>query len=410
MSIAVKSFAYTSRNDSGKIVKGKVDAQSEAAALTKIRGLGLQPVTVEEAKAATGLNREITIPGFEKGVDLKSLAIMTRQLATMISSGLSLLKALSILAGQTENKKLAGILQRVSVDVEQGGALSEAFAKHPVDFPPLMINMIRAGETGGFLEKALDSLAINYEKEAKLRSAIKSAMAYPTMVLVMCIGAVALMLLFIVPVFKDMFAGFGGELPAPTQMLVTLSENMFWILPVVIVLSIAGYVWWKANRNTDAVRRVVDPLKLKAPVFGQLARKIAIARFTRNFANMLAGGVPILTALNVVGETSGNWVIAQATQRIAESVRTGQSITKPLSNEPVFPPMVVQMMAVGEDSGSLDTMLMKIADFYDDEVERMTDALTSLIEPLLIAFLGIVVGGMVVALYLPIFNIATAVK
>jgi len=410
MSIAVKSFAYTSRNDSGKIVKGKVDAQSEAAALTKIRGLGLQPVTVEEAKAATGLNREITIPGFEKGVDLKSLAIMTRQLSTMISSGLSLLKALSILAGQTENKKLAGILQRVSLDVEQGGALSEAFAKHPVDFPPLMINMIRAGETGGFLEKALDSLAINYEKEAKLRSAIKSAMAYPTMVLVMCIGAVALMLLFIVPVFKDMFAGFGGELPAPTQMLVTLSENMFWILPVVIVLSIAGYVWWKANRNTDAVRRVVDPLKLKAPVFGQLARKIAIARFTRNFANMLAGGVPILTALNVVGETSGNWVIAQATQRIAESVRTGQSITKPLSNEPVFPPMVVQMMAVGEDSGSLDTMLMKIADFYDDEVERMTDALTSLIEPLLIAFLGIVVGGMVVALYLPIFNIATAVK
>lgn len=410
MSIAVKSFAYTSRNDSGKIVKGKVDAQSEAAALTKIRGLGLQPVTVEEAKAASGLSREITIPGFEKGVDLKSLAIMTRQLATMISSGLSLLKALSILAGQTENKKLAGILQQVSVDVEQGGALSEAFAKHPVDFPPLMINMIRAGETGGFLEGALDSLAINYEKEAKLRSAIKSAMAYPTMVLVMCVGAVALMLLFIVPVFKDMFEGFGGELPAPTQMLVTLSENMFWILPVVLVMSIAGYVWWKANRNTDAVRRVVDPLKLKAPVFGQLARKIAIARFTRNFANMLAGGVPILTALNVVGETSGNWVIAQATQRIAESVRQGQSITRPLSSEPVFPPMVVQMMAVGEDSGSLDTMLMKIADFYDDEVERMTDALTSLIEPLLIAFLGVVVGGMVVALYLPIFNIATAVK
>jgi type IV pilus assembly protein PilC len=410
MSMAVKNFAYTSRNDAGKIVKGKVEAPSEAAALTKIRGLGLQPVTVAEATAGTGLQREIKIPGFEKGVDLKSLAIMSRQMATMISSGLSLLKALSILASQTENKKLAGILQQVTVDVETGGSLSDAFAKHPVDFPPLMINMIRAGETGGFLEGALESLAVNYEKESKLRSAIKSAMAYPTMVLVMSFVAVILMLLFIVPVFKDMFEGMGSSLPVPTQMLVTVSENMWWITPLLAIALIAGSVWWQANKNTDAVRRTIDPIKLKAPVFGQLVRKIAIARFTRNFANMISGGVPILTALNVVGETSGNWVIAQATQRIAESVRTGQSITKPLAQESVFPPMVVQMMAVGEDSGSLDTMLMKIADFYDDEVERATAALTSLIEPLLIAFLGVVVGGMIVALYLPIFNIATAVK
>jgi type IV pilus assembly protein PilC len=410
MSMAVKNFAYTSRNDAGKIVKGKVEAPSEAAALTKIRGLGLQPVTVAEATAGTGLQREIKIPGFEKGVDLKSLAIMSRQMATMISSGLSLLKALSILASQTENKKLAGILQQVTVDVETGGSLSDAFAKHPVDFPPLMINMIRAGETGGFLEGALESLAVNYEKESKLRSAIKSAMAYPTMVLVMSFVAVILMLLFIVPVFKDMFEGMGSSLPVPTQILVTVSENMWWITPLLAIALIAGSVWWQANKNTDAVRRTIDPIKLKAPVFGQLVRKIAIARFTRNFANMISGGVPILTALNVVGETSGNWVIAQATQRIAESVRTGQSITKPLAQESVFPPMVVQMMAVGEDSGSLDTMLMKIADFYDDEVERATAALTSLIEPLLIAFLGVVVGGMIVALYLPIFNIATAVK
>ncbi|MEO8263768.1 MAG: type II secretion system F family protein [Pseudolysinimonas sp.] len=410
MSMAVKNFAYTSRNDAGKVVKGKVEAPSEAAALNKIRGLGLQPVTVEESRAGTGLQREISIPGFSKGVDLKALAIMSRQMATMISSGLSLLKALAILSNQTENKKLAGILQQVTVDVENGGSLSDAFAKHPVDFPPLMINLIRAGETGGFLEKAMESLAVNYEKESKLKSAIKSAMAYPTMVLVMSFVAVILMLLFIVPVFKNMFEGLGSSLPAPTQMLVTISENMWWITPLLAVLLIGGTLWWNANKNTDAVRKVVDPLKLRVPVFGQLVRKIAIARFTRNFANMISGGVPILTALNVVGETSGNYVIAQATQRIAESVRTGQSITKPLASEPVFPPMVVQMMAVGEDSGSLDTMLMKIADFYDDEVERMTDALTSLIEPLLIAFLGVVVGGMIVALYLPIFNIATAVK
>jgi type IV pilus assembly protein PilC len=408
--MAVKSYAYTSRNDSGKIVKGKLEAASEAAALSKIRGLGLQPVSVAESSAGTGLQMEIKIPGFEKAVDLKSLAIMSRQMATMISAGLSLIKALSILSTQTQNKKLAGILQRVTVDVETGGSLSEAFAKHPVDFPPLMINMIRAGETGGFLEGALESLAINYEKEAKLRSSIKSAMAYPVMVLLMSFVAVILMLVFIVPVFKEMFDGLGSELPAPTMVLVTLSENMIWIVPVLAVILIAGGVWWRANRNTEAVRKVVDPLKLKAPVFGQLVRKIAIARFSRNFANMISGGVPILTALNVVGETSGNWVIARATQRIAESVRTGQSITRPLADEPVFPPMVVQMMAVGEDSGSLDTMLVKIAEFYDDEVEAMTEALTSLIEPFLIAFLGVVVGGMIIALYLPIFNIATAIK
>jgi type IV pilus assembly protein PilC len=410
MSIAVKSYAYTSRNDSGKIIKGKLEAASEAAALTKIRGLGLQPVSVSESNAGTGLQTEIKIPGFEKGVGLKELAIMSRQMSTMISAGLSLLRALSILSAQTENKKLAGILQQVTVDVENGGSLSDAFAKHPVDFPPLMINMIRAGETGGFLEGALESLAVNYEKEAKLRSAIKSAMAYPVMVLVMSFVAVLLMLIFIVPVFKKMFDGLGSQLPAPTQALVTVSENMIWIAPVLAVLLIAGGLWWGKNKNTDAVRKVIDPLKIKAPVFGQLVRKIAIARFTRNFANMISGGVPILTSLAVVGETSGNWVIAQATQRIAESVRTGQSITKPLADEPVFPPMVVQMMAVGEDSGSLDTMLVKIADFYDSEVEAMTEALTSLIEPLLIAFLGVVVGGMIVALYLPIFNIATAIK
>ncbi len=410
MSIAVKSYAYTSRNGSGKIVKGKLDAPSEAAALTKIRGLGLQPVRVEESRAGTGLQREIRIPGFEKGVGLQELAIMSRQMSTMISSGLSLLRALSILSAQTENKKLAGILQKVTVDVESGGSLSDSFAKHPVDFPPLMVNMIRAGETGGFLDGALESLAMNYEKESKLRSAIKSAMAYPVMVLVMSFVAVLLMLIFIVPVFRDMFDGFGSSLPIPTQMLVTVSENMIWIAPLLAVLLIGGGLWWGKNKNTDAVRRVVDPLKLKLPVFGQLVRKIAIARFTRNFANMISGGVPILTALSVVGETSGNWVIAQATQRIAESVRTGQSITKPLAEEPVFPPMVVQMMAVGEDSGSLDTMLVKIAEFYDSEVEAMTEALTSLIEPFLIAFLGVVVGGMIIALYLPIFNIATAIQ
>jgi len=273
-----------------------------------------------------------------------------------------------------------------------------------------MISMIRAGETGGFLEGALDALAVNFEKDAKLRSTIKSAMTYPVMVLCLSLVAVIVMLTFIVPIFKTMFEGLGSSLPVPTQILVNISQNMFWIAPTLIVLIVGGFIWWRRNKNTEAVRKVVDPLKLKAPIFGKLAQKIAVARFTRNFANMIGAGVPILQALSVIGATSGNYVIEQATKRVAESVRNGQSLSKPLADEPVFPPMVVQMMAVGEDAGSLEIMLTKIADFYDDEVQAMTEALTSLIEPLLIAFLGVVIGGMVVALYMPIFSIATAVN
>jgi type IV pilus assembly protein PilC len=409
MSMAVKNWNYTSRNKSGKVVKGKLEASSEAAVLGKLQSMGLSPLSVEEGRAASGLNMEISLSGFEKGVDLKSLAISSRQLATMISAGLPLLKALHILAEQTENKKLKTILTQVASDVEVGASFSDSLAKHPIDFPPLMISMIRAGETGGFLEGALDALAVNFEKDAKLRSTIKSAMTYPVMVLCLSLVAVIIMLTFIVPIFKTMFEGLGSSLPAPTQILVNVSQNMFWIAPTLIVLIVVGFVWWRRNKNTEGVRRVVDPLKLKAPVFGKLAQKIAVARFTRNFANMIGAGVPILQALSVIGATSGNYVIEQATKRVAESVRNGQSLSKPLADEPVFPPMVVQMMAVGEDAGSLEIMLTKIADFYDDEVQAMTEALTSLIEPLLIAFLGVVIGGMVVALYMPIFSIATAV-
>jgi len=409
MSMAVKSWSYTSRNQSGKVVKGKLEASSEAAVLGKLQSMGLSPLTVAEGKAG-GLNMEISLKGFEKGVDLKSLAVMSRQLSTMISSGLALLRALHILADQTENKKLKSIIGQVANDVEVGGAFSDSLAKHPRDFPPIMISMVRAGEVGGFLEGALDALAINFEKDAKLRSTIKSAMTYPVMVLILSLVAVIIMLTFIVPIFKTMFEGLGSSLPAPTQMLVTISQNMFWVIPTLVVLLVVGAVWWRRNKNTDAVRRVIDPLKLKAPVFGKLAQKIAIARFTRNFSNMIGAGVPILQALSVIGATSGNYVIESATKRVAESVRNGQSLSKPLASESVFPPMVVQMMAVGEDSGSLEIMLTKVADFYDDEVQAMTEALTSLIEPLLIAFLGVVIGGMVVALYMPIFSIATAVN
>ena len=407
---ALRNYEYKTRNTSGKLVKGRLEATNETAAAAKLSGMGLTPLAIKETAAATGLNREISFGGGGKQINLKDLAVMTRQLSTMIGAGLTLLKALSILAEQTQNKKLAAVLSKVCHEVEIGSSLSDAMARYPNDFPPLMINMVRAGEVGGFLDGALDSIAHNFEKEAKLRATIKSAMAYPLMVLALSGVAVVLMLLFIVPVFKNMFEGLGSGLPVPTQMLVNLSGAMVYILPIGFVGFLVFSFWWNRNKNTEAVRRVIDPVKLKLPIFGPLMKKIAVARFTRNLANMIGAGVPILQALSIVGETSGNWVIGQASKRVADSVRQGNSIAAPLADEPVFPPMVVQMIAVGEDSGSMEIMLSKVSDFYDDEVQATTEALTSLIEPLLIAFLGVVVGGMIIALYLPIFSIATVVK
>jgi type IV pilus assembly protein PilC len=403
------AFDYRGRDGAGKLVKGRLDAASEGAVAQRLRGMGVSPIAITEAKPGTGLQTEIKIPGFEKGVGLKDLAIMSRQASTMLSSGLSLLRALSILADQTEHKKLKVVLGKVRDDVERGVSFSDAVAQHPVEFPPIMINMIRAGETGGFLDQAMDSIATNFEKEHKLRSTIKSAMTYPVVVLVMSLVAVVVMLVFIVPIFQKMFSSLGGQLPLPTMLLVYASHAMVWVGPVLLVAIVLGWLWWRANKNTDRVRGFVDPIRLKLPVFGELSRKIVIARFARNFSNMIGAGVPILQALQIVGEVSNNFVVQNALERVAESVRKGQSIAEPLSAEKVFPEMVSQMVAVGEDAGSLEIMLEKIADFYDNEVESTTEALTSLIEPLLIAFLGVVVGGMIVALYLPIFKITSLI-
>lgn len=400
---------YQGRDTAGKLVKGRIEAATEGAVVERMRGLGIVPVKISEGTAGTGLNREISFGGFGGNVGLKDLAILSRQAATMVSAGLSLLKTLSVLTEQTENKKLKQVLVQVTRDVESGYALSDAMSRHEREFPPLMVNMIRAGETGGFLEGALETVATNYEKEAKLRSTVKSAMTYPVMVLSLAVVAVVAMLLFIVPIFEEMFSGMGSELPLPTQFLVLLSKSMVFVVPVLVVGGLVFSVWWRANKNADRVRGFVDPLKLKIPVFGPLLKKIAITRFARNLADMVAAGVPILQALTVVGETSGNWVVEQAAKNVAASVRSGKSIAGPLSEEAVFPRMAVQMIAVGEDSGALETMLKKVADFYDSEVQATTEALTSIIEPLLVAVLGVVVGGMIVALYMPIFNIVTLV-
>jgi type II secretory pathway component PulF len=399
------AYAYKGRNAAGKVVKGRLDATSEGVAMTKLRTMGLSPISVAEVAAGTGLNKDITIPGFSKGVGLKDLAIMSRQMATMTSAGLSLLRTLHILADQTENKQLAKVLTGVRNDVETGVSLSDSMEKHEVVFPPIMINLVRAGETGGFLEDSLTSLADNFEKEVKLRDTVKSALAYPVIVLIMAVLAVIGMLIFIVPVFEKMFEGLGGELPLPTQILVVLSSIMGWLAPVLVVLGIAFSVWWGRNKNQERVRSVIDPIKLRLPVFGALAQKLAIARFSRNFSTMIGAGVPILQSIGIVGQTSGNWVVETALNKVQESVRQGGTIAGPLALSSVFPPMVVQMISVGEDAGALQQMLAKVADFYDQEVQATTEQLTALIEPLMIAFIGVVIGGMIVALYMPMFSI-----
>lgn len=402
MSTAMKSYKYKGVSTSGRKVSGKVDATDHGTALVKIKKMGLVPTTVKQT--GTGLEMEITMPGSNR-VSLKDLAIMSRQFATMISSGLSLLRALNILAEQTESKGLQKILVVVCNDVENGSSLSAALAKHDKDFPPIFINMTRAGEVGGFLETVLLQVADNFEKEVALRARIKAAMAYPVVVFVIAIIAVVGMLLFIVPVFEKMFSGFDADLPGPTKILVGLSEAMRIVAPALIVVGIAWAVVWSKIRHKEKTRKIVDPLIMKAPIFGGLVQKIAISRFSRNFGTMIASGVPILQCLSIVGETSGNYVISSAIHDVQDSVRRGESLSGPLASHKVFPAMMVQMLAVGEDTGAMDTMLHKLSDFYEQEVEATTDALASLIEPLMIAFLGSIIGGMIVALYLPIFNI-----
>ena len=401
---ASHTYEYAVRNRDGKIVKGQIEAQNEGAVAARLRAMGAAPLSISEV-SNTGLNRSIKIPGFGDKIGMKDLAIMSRQLATMINAGLSLLRALQILAEQTENKALAKVLFSVRSDVEAGSALSFAFGRHPMVFPPLMVNMIKAGEVGGFLDQVLVSVAENYESDVKLRSKIKSAMTYPVVVFCMAILATAGMLLFIVPVFAGMFASLGGQLPWPTRVLVFLSQVLKIVTIPLIILLIIFMSWWRKHKNDLAVRSRLDPLKLRLPIFGNLFTKVAVARFTRNFGTMVRAGVPILQALDIVGETSGNIVVENAAKAVRDSVRSGQSLAGPLREHPVFPPMVVQMISVGEDTGALDEMLHKISEMYDQEVEATTEALTSVIEPLMIAVLGAIVGSMIIALYMPIFTI-----
>jgi type IV pilus assembly protein PilC len=407
---AATTWAYRGTDADGKSVTGKMEARTDGVVTTRLRALGISPSSITESHAGTGLNREISFAGMQRRVQLADIAVLSRQMATMIASGLTLLRTLTIVSEQTENKKLAAVLGQVRSDVESGTSLSDAFARHPDEFPPLLLNLIRAGETGGFLERSLESIAKNYEAEVKLRATIKSALTYPVVVLVIALLAIVGMIVFIVPIFEQMFSDLGGELPVVTRLLVALSATSTWSVPLALAVVIAAAIWWSRNRNSESVRRVVEPALLKLPVFGPLLQKVAIARFTRNFATMIGAGVPILQSLGIVGATSGNWVVENAVSKVQESVRNGRSIAAPLAEEPIFPAMVTQMISVGEDSGALEQMLTKVSDFYDQQVDATSAQLTALIEPLMIAVIGVLIGGMLVALYLPVFSIFDQIR
>jgi type IV pilus assembly protein PilC len=398
------TFEYAVRDRSGKVVTGKIEADSPAAVASKLKSMGYAPLKIT-AQQKGGLKTDINLPKLGAQVKLKELAVFARQFSTMINAGLSMLRALSILEEQQPNKEFSRIIGEMRGKVESGASLSSTMEESPRIFPPLMVNMIKAGEVGGFLDQVLIQIADNYEAEVKLRGKVKSAMTYPVAVLVMAVLLTIGMLLFVVPTFAKLFSDLGGTLPAPTQILVNMSDFLKVGFIPLVLLTIIAFVVWMRVRHLERVRNVVDPLKLKMPVFGPLFQKIALARFCRNLGTMLQSGVPILQSLDIMADTSGNVVVAHAVRDIQESVRRGESLTEPLSRHAVFPAMVSQMLAVGEDTGALDTMLHKIAQFYDQEVEATTDQMTALIEPLMIAVLGGIVGSMIIALYMPIFKI-----
>lgn len=402
----MSTFAYTVRDRAGKVVKGTLEGDNRENVSAKLRQTGYIILSLDEKSAGLG---SITL--FAAGVKAKDLTIFSRQFSTMINAGLSLTKCLGILAGQSDSAVLREAIAQVARDVESGQSLSDSLAKHPKVFPNIFINMVRAGETGGVLDEVLMRVADHFERDAALKAKIKSAMTYPIAMLSLVLVVAAAMMIFVMPVFQNMFASMGGKLPALTQALIDGSDFLRSIKGAFAAVAIVGLVfafrWWK---TTPAGRLMWDTITLRMPIFGQLVRKIALAKFTRTFGTLVSAGVPILSALDIVGDTAGNEVIALAVKRIRSAIREGETIAKPLSESPVFPSMLVQMIAVGEETGALDAMLNKIADFYDEEVSTAVDGLTSLIEPLMMAFLGVVVGGMVIAMYLPMFNVISLVK
>jgi type IV pilus assembly protein PilC len=398
-------YKWVAETKKGKILRGEMEAGNEKIVEMKLKRRDLRVRKIKQKPKDLFEN----VPFMQPKVTAKDLVIFTRQFSTMIDAGLPLVQGLTILSEQTENKTFKNTLREITKDVEGGSTLADAMKKHPKIFDQLFVNLVAAGEVGGILDTILQRLTVYIEKAEKLKSRIKGAMTYPIIVVAIAVLVITVILVFVIPVFQEMFEGFGSALPAPTQFVVNLS-NFFknyihYMIGALIVLIFA----FRKFRNTTRGRRATDAIALKLPVFGPLLKKVAIARFTRTLGTMISSGVPILDALEIVARTSGNVIIEEVVLEVRSNIAEGQTIAEPLSESDIFPGMVTQMIAVGEATGALDAMLNKIADFYDDEVDVAVEALTSMLEPLLMVFLGGSIGGLVVAMYLPIFKMAGAI-
>ena len=400
-------FTWEGRTRQGTTKKGVIEAASEAAVMAQLRSQAIVPVTVK-AKPKDLLEG---IALFEEKPSTKDVVLFTRQFATMIDAGLPLVQCLDIQATQQPNKGFQKVLRAIKADVEQGSTFADALRKHENTFDTLYTNLVQAGEVGGIIDTILNRLAQYMEKAEALKRKVKGAMVYPATILVVSIGVVTLLLVKVIPVFKKMFEEFGGELPGPTQVVVDLSEFMQkWIVLMLAAVAAVVIGFLQARKRSPQFRLSTDAFFLKIPVFGSLLQKVAVARFTRTLGTMISSGVPILDALEICAKTAGNLVIENALFKTRAAISEGRTIAEPLESSNVFHGMVVQMIAVGEATGAMDTMLAKIADFYDEEVDTAVAALTALLEPLMMVFLGGTIGGILMAMYLPIFKIAEAIK
>ena len=403
--MSATTFVWKGTTPQGEPMTGEYEAEAKQQVAAYLRKRKIAVRSIRPKAKDIKLNF-----GPKKGVSVKDMSVFTRQFSTMINAGLPIVQCLDILSRQTENEQLRVAVNQVMLDVEGGNTLAESLAKHPKIFSDLYSNMVDAGESGGILDIILGRLAVYLEKADALQRKIKSAMTYPTIVATVAIGSSIFMLMFVIPVFAKMFTDFGGTLPLPTRIVMALSiflRDFWWLLGGGSVAAVMAY---KQGRKTPKIAFKMDQMALAAPVLGNVLRKGSVARFTRTLGTLVGSGVPILQGLDITARTAGNLVIEKAVRATRDSISQGDSISEPLKRSGVFPPMVVQMIAVGEQTGAIDEMLNKIADFYDDEVDTAVEQLTAVIEPILIVFMGVVVGGMLVAMYLPMFKMASVMS
>ena len=402
-------FRWEGISPRGEVLRGEMEAPTRDAVIVRLRTQRIQPVPQKIREKGKGLSRDISIPGLEERVRTRDIVIFTRQFATMIDAGLPIVQCLDILQQQTTVKRFRQAIQAVKDDVESGSTFADALRKHPRLFDELYTNMVAAGEVGGILDTILNRLAVYMEKAEKLKAKIKGAMIYPVSIVVVAIAVTAILLLYVIPVFAELFGSFGQALPAPTQFVINLSNFTVAYFHYMVIAAVAFGFFVNRTYKTEQGRLFIDGLLLRTPVFGDLIRKSSVARFTRTLGTLVSSGVPILDALAITAKTAGNKVVEKAVFATRVSISEGKTIADPLIQSKVFPPMVCQMIAVGEATGALDQMLSKIAEFYEDEVDNAVANLTALMEPIVIVFLGVVIGGLVVSMYLPIFQLGSVI-